>query len=358
MSYKVAIKSKKVVFETADGESILDGAMRDGIDFPHGCRNGQCGACKVKVTKGDWRYLDGYSPDILSRSEIDQDFVVSCKAAPTQDLMIELNNLSVKSYQRRLLLTTVESVEPLTPDVACLALRLPKGEIFPYHPGQYVDFLLEDDQRRSFSLATRPTENSVLEFHIRRVNGGLFSERLFTNLEPGDQIRIEGPLGSFRFDEHSSRPVIFIAGGTGFAPIKSILENTLHQKKGNPACWLYRGVRNAESLYLDGLAREWSEQYKYFHYEPVASKPDKEWRGRRGPVHAAVVRDHPDLSGFDIYMAGPPAMIDAARDVLSAYGLPDDRLFCDAFHSNVYPQQKTKGFLRTCFPFFSKAGAN
>ncbi len=346
MSYRVAINSEKVTFEVLESESILDGALRNGIGLQHGCRNGQCGTCKAKVNNGNWRYLDGYTPDILTRSEVDQGMAVSCKATPQENLNIELNYPLDEHFDSRELATTIERIDQLAPDVVRLVLCLPEGETLAYHPGQYINFLLEDGQRRAFSLAAQPDADCKLEFHIRRVDGGLFTERLFSSLKPGDEICIEGPLGSFRFEGRSNRPVIFIAGGTGFAPIKSILEGIL-DKEEDRSIWLYWGVRDSESLYFDDLPRRWAERHEQFHYVPVVSEPDTGWLGRCGLLHAAVVKDHPDLSEFDIYMAGPPAMIDVAREVFLAYGHADERLFCDTFHSGFSPGKKRKSFFRS-----------
>ncbi len=344
MDHKVAIVSEKITFEVQEDESIVDGALRKGIGLPYSCRNGQCGTCKAKVQKGTWKYLHDFSPDILTRFEIDQGMVVLCKAAPLEALQIEFDHPLEERIEPRVLKAKIEQIEPVASDVIHLTLRLPEGESLPFRPGHYVDFLLEENHRRSFSLASLPSQDSTLEFHIRKIPGGYFSERLFTDFQTGDEIRFEGPLGSFRLNDRTTRPMIFVAGGTGFAPIKPMLERILVNRKTEPV-WFYWGVRNPDSLYMDELVKQWENQYEGFHYIPVVSEPDKKWMGKTGPVHNVVVHNHSNLSGFDMYMAGPPAMINAARTVFLAHRLMEDRLFCDTFLPGYSLPEKTKNLL-------------
>ena len=310
---------------------MLDGALREGIGFPSGCRNGQCGTCKARLREGEYRYLDGYSPDVLSRTHKKTGWMVCCKATPVSDLCIELPFPLEEHFEPRILVGRVARIEALAPDVMRLIVRLPEGEAFPYHPGQHVAFHLEDGERRAFSLATPPSGSGKLEFHIRRIPGGRFSNRLLDELRPGEPIRFEGPLGSFRLDARSTRPILFVAGGTGMAPIKAMVERSLGNGLSNPI-WIYWGTRRPKLFYLPGIPKCWDqEEHERVHYVPVVLDSDESWPGRTGPVHIAVVEDHPNLSGFDVYMAGPPGMIKAAKEVFPAYGLPEDRLFSDPF---------------------------
>ncbi|MCG8427961.1 MAG: FAD-binding oxidoreductase [Chromatiales bacterium] len=330
MGYRVAIDPEDIAFEVLEGESIVDAALRGEVEFPHGCRNGQCGGCKAEVAEGEWRYLNDYIPDILSRWEIDQGMVVTCKATPVEDLLVKFQQRRMKHYEKSVQSAVVEVIERLAEDVIRLVLRLPDGVEFGYHPGQYVDFLLENGQRRAFSLANRYSPAGRLEFHIRRVPGGYFTDRQLSSIKLGDVLHLEGPLGAFLLDGQSRRPVIFVAGGTGFAPIKVMLESVL-ENAADRQFHLYWGARASAGLYQDTWAHELAAQYPQLNYVPVLSSSDSGWQGRTGPVHQAVVEDHPDLSGFDIYMAGPPAMIDAGREVFPAFGHPEDQCFSDAF---------------------------
>jgi CDP-4-dehydro-6-deoxyglucose reductase len=213
-----------------------------------------------------------------------------------------------------------------------LSLKLAEGQRLQFLAGQYIDILLSGNQRRSFSLATAPHVDELLQLHVRHVPGGLFSGQVFTTMKERDLLRFQGPLGTFFLREDLDRPVILVAGGTGFAPIKSILDHAFAQGTTRPL-HLYWGVRAQRDLYLHVLPQAWAREHAHFHYTPVLSEPLSEdnWSGRRGWVHEAVIADHPDLSRHEVYASGPPPMIEALKKAVKTHGLPSDRLYYDSF---------------------------
>lgn len=344
MNHQVKIEQEDICFEVGPEESVLEAARKQGINLPYGCGSGECGTCAVRVIRGTWEYLYGYTPGVLSPSEIEQGWALICKATPKSDLDLGLRHRLERRYECRTLSARIEKKEPVAADVWCLHLRLPKGESLPFHPGQYVHFILDGGEKRAFSMAAPSSESGLLEFHVRHFPGGYFSDTVLGSLNVGDEIRIEGPLGGFRLDEESTRPAIFVAGGTGFAPLRPMLEKRLEKMMEAPT-WLYWGTRGANCFYHSKLIEQWQRDCRHFRFVPVVSEAQATWAGRAGLVHKAVVEDHADLSGFDIYMAGPPPMIEAARKVFPAYGLNDERTFCEEFHpGSGTPANKKRGF--------------
>lgn len=213
-----------------------------------------------------------------------------------------------------------------------LWLRLPKAERLQFLPGQYIDVLLADGRSRSFSLANAPGDARFLELHIRHYRHGAFSDFVFSAMHEGTLLRIRGPLGGFVLDEASVRPIICIAGGTGFAPIKGLIEHVLAQGMDRPL-HLYWGACSQGDLYLDGLARGWAERHAHLRYTPVLSdpRPDEPWSGRTGLVHEAVLEDFEALGEYEVYASGPPPMVEAIRATLPQKGLDPGYLYSDFF---------------------------
>lgn len=333
MSHRVTIEPSGHQFEVEPGNTILRAALAAGIALPCGCRNGSCGACKGRVVSG--RVDRGpYAEGALTGAELAQGYALFCCTRPLSDLVIAsrevgtAGGMPVKTLPAR-----VQEMTLLAPDVMRIRLRLPASERFQFLAGQYVDILLKDGGRRSFSLAHAPHADECLELHVRRVPGGRFTTHVFETMRARDILRLEGPHGAFYLREDSAKPVILLAGGTGFAPIKSLVEHAFRQESDRPMT-LYWGARDRAGLYLDDLAAGWAGSHDGFGYVPVLSEPaaSDAWRGRTGLVHRAVMADFPDLSGHQVYACGAPAMIEAARnDLMGACNLKVEDFFADSF---------------------------
>lgn len=331
MTYQIQVEPSGSSYACGEDETLLDGALRSGLNMPHGCRDGACGVCKGKVLAGTVEHGRAQT-HALNDAEKAAGFALYCCAKPKSDLQIECRQISRAGYiAPRTLPARIEKLEKRADDVIELALRLPASENFQFMPGQYIDILLKDGKRRSYSLASVPAEGALLELHIRHVPGGLFTTQVFETMKVKDILRFEGPHGGFFLREDSTKPVILLASGTGFAPIKSIVESSLQKGSTRPMT-LYWGCRKAEDLYMSELAARWAAQYPHIRYVPMLSEAGADWQGRTGFVHQAVMADLPDLSGHEVYACGAPPMIDAAkRDFTAQCGLPEDAFFADAF---------------------------
>jgi len=332
MSHRIRIRPSGHEFEVEADESVLDAALRNGHVLPYGCRNGTCAACLGKVVSGEVDY-PGELPPAISEAEVAAGQALLCQAQPRSDCEIEVTEIDQpQDIVVRSLPVRVTGIEPVAHDVSLLRLKLPAAERLQFLAGQYIDILLRDGRRRSFSLANPPHDDEQLELHVRRVGGGRFSDRLLSDMREKALLRFEGPHGTFFLREDSDRPIILMAGGTGFAPIKSIVEHAIAAGIERPM-HLFWGVRAARDLYMDDLARGWAAEHDFIDYTPVLSEPAEEdaWTGETGFVHEAVVRACPDLSGHQVYMSGPPPMIEAGRQAFRAAGLPRDELFFDSF---------------------------
>jgi CDP-4-dehydro-6-deoxyglucose reductase len=331
MPAQITLRPSGHVFHVQDGETVLEAALREGFRLPYGCRNGTCGSCKGKVAAGTVDH--GKSQDnALNANERAAGMALFCQAQPRSDLIIECREIGVaKDIPVKTLPCRVQSLERVAPDVMRIRLRLPASERLQFLAGQYIDILLRNGTRRSLSLANPPHDDGLLELHLRNY-GGPFSTHVFTQMKEKDILRFEGPLGTFYLREDSLKPAVLVAGGTGFAPIKAIIEHAIHQKLTRPLL-LYRGARHAADLYLNELPEAWQREHG-ITYVPVLSDATAEetWTGRRGLVHEAVIADLPDLSGHEVYACGAPAMIDAARrDFTTGCGLPEAAFYADAF---------------------------
>lgn len=331
MSYQVTLKDSGHHFQVEPDACVLDAARAQDIALAYGCQNGHCGACRAKIVSGHVSYAA--RPEALSEAELRLGYTLLCQARAQSDLVLEVEELPPSPGLRvRNLPARVARRERLSHDVMALFLQLPKGTDFEFLAGQYVDILLHDGRRRSFSLANTPGgAESLLELHLRHVPHGQFTDYVFNQMPERALLRIEGPLGSFYLRE-SQRPALLIGGGTGFAPLKSMLEQAFARRLSRPL-HLYCGVRARCDLYMDGLAREWRRAHPGFRYTPVLSESTAEdgWDGRRGLVHDAVTTDYPDLRDYEIYMSGPPAMIQAGKTSFMAHGLALERLHYDSF---------------------------
>jgi CDP-4-dehydro-6-deoxyglucose reductase len=279
---------------------------------------------------------------VLSPEEREAGYTLLCQARATSDLVVESREIRLASdIQVRKLPSRVTSISRPAADVAVLQLQLPATETFKFYAGQYVELILKDGKRRSYSMGNPPHSAAALELHIRHLPGGLFTDHVFgvgaTQMKEREILRIEGPLGSFFLREDSPLPIVMVASGTGFAPIKAIIEHMVHQNIKRPVT-LYWGGRRPCDLYMHALAQSWAATIPNFTYVPVVSDalPDDSWTGRTGFVHKAVMEDFPDLSGYQVYACGAPIVVDSARrEFVAQCHLPDEAFFADSFTSEA-----------------------
>lgn len=328
--FHVTLQSSGKRFAVEAGESVLDAARRVGLALPYSCLSGVCGSCKATLISGQCHYPRN-PPSGLNAAELARDQVLLCQAMPLSDLIVGAREVaSVADMPRRTLALKLVEKSLLAPDVVRLMLRPSHGDALKRLPGQYLDVLLADGKRRAFSIANAPHTGTGIELHVRHVAGGGFTRHVFEDLQPGAVLRVEGPLGTFVPREHSERPLLFVAGGTGFAPIKALIEHFLHlgTRRGITLFW---GARTPDELYLRKLPEIWTTVAPSLRFVPVVSMATPRHDERIGLVHEAVLEDHPDLSASDVYMSGPPALIDAGRRSFVQAGLPEDRLYYDSF---------------------------
>jgi CDP-4-dehydro-6-deoxyglucose reductase len=332
MPYTVTIHSSGHRFTVEDTESVLDAALRQGIILPYGCRNGACGSCMGTLAAGTVNYPDG-TPPALNDSDIAAQKALFCQARPTSDLEITVREVdAARDIEIKTLPCRVERLEHLAHDVIRIYLKLPATERMQFLAGQYIDVLIKDHEPRAFSIANAPHDDEFIELHIRYVDGGLFTDQVFHSMKEKAIWRIRGPLGTFFLREESGRPAILIGGGTGFAPIKGILEHAFETGIDKPM-HLFWGVRAMRDLYLDALPQQWLRDHPNFSYTPVLSEPmaEDDWSGATGFVTDAAVQQYPDMSGYDVYMSGPPPMVQAGHALFMQHGLDESRFFSDAF---------------------------
>lgn len=345
MVHKVTLRPSGREFMVEGDETILAAALRAGIGLPYGCKSGTCGTCKSTVLEGQWEQ-GPHAASALNADEQAGGRVLVCCSRPHTDLVVEARELTgFGDIPIRKMPCRVAKIERPTDDVAIMYLQLPANERLQFRAGQYLEFILKDGARRSYSMATAPHADEQIALHIRHTPGGAFTDALFGLKKPEikerDILRFEGPLGTFFLREESRKPIVLLASGTGFAPIKAIAEHIFHKRvnvdePNKPArkVVLYWGCRSRKDLYLDELPRRWAAEQPNFSYVPVLSEPRPEdgWTGRTGFVHLAVMADLTDLSGYQVYACGVPVMVDSARaDFTAKCGLPADEFFADAF---------------------------
>ncbi|CAG2153711.1 CDP-6-deoxy-L-threo-D-glycero-4-hexulose-3-dehydrase reductase [Cupriavidus yeoncheonensis] len=316
-----------------EGDTILAAALSHNFPLPHGCRTGTCGTCKARVLEGEVDHGDS-DGCVLSAAERAQGYALLCQAKPRSALAIASSvvreNMDIPIVR---LPCRVQQLERLAHDVMRIRLRLPARQRLKFLPGQYINIVMPGGIRRSLSMANSPQDEELVELHLRNY-GGPFSTHVFNVLKENDLLRIEGPVGAFFVREQSAKPIIFVASGTGFAPIKAMIEHEASKGSGRPMN-LYWGGRRPADLYLDALAKTWQEKYGV-RYVPVVSEARAEdaWQGRTGFVHRAVMEDHPDLSGHQVYACGAPIVVQSARDdFINVCRLPETEFFADIFVS-------------------------
>jgi CDP-4-dehydro-6-deoxyglucose reductase len=339
MGFTVTNRTTGRSFAVEEGETVLEAALRQGIGLPYGCKNGACGTCKARVVDGTVKHTQ-HSSSALPPAEQAKGLALLCSALPQTDLSIEAREITgFGDIPIRKMPARIAKIERVAPDVAIVSVQLPVNFRLQFRAGQYMDVILKDGARRQYSIATAPHADELLQLHIRHTPGGVFTDRLFGVVEPAikerEIVRIEAPLGTFFLREDSERPIVLLAGGTGFAPIKAIAEHIFHKgiNATRPVA-LYWGARAKRDLYMADLPLRWEALQPNFRYVPVLSEPAPEdlWPGRVDFVHRAVMQDMPDLSAAQVYACGAPVMVDAARrDFTGDCGLPDDQFFADAF---------------------------
>ena len=336
MNFTVTVQPSGRQFEVARDEVMLPAAIRQGIGLPYGCKDGACGSCKSRLLEG--RVIHGaHQLKALSAAEEEAGLILSCCATPQTDCVIESRQVTAADQFPVLKMPTrVMSIQRPAADVAVLKLQLPANQSFQYHAGQYVEFILRDGARRSYSMASAPElAQGVMELHIRHMPGGRFTDHVFGAMKEKEILRMEGPFGTFFLREDSARPVVMLASGTGFAPIKALIEHMEAKGLTRPTV-LYWGARRAADLYLRDWAEAAAARLPWLRFVPVLSEPEADWSGRTGFVHQAVMADLPDLSGHQVYACGAPVMVQSAqRDFVAACGLPEEEFFADAFTSEA-----------------------
>ena len=332
MSFKISVPASGHEFTAEENETILEAAIRQGVGLPYGCRNGACGKCSGDVLSGDTKY-DTDALRALAKKEHEAGKTLFCQACATSDLEIKVREIIKSSdIEIKTLPCRVEKMQLLTHDVMKLQLKLPETERLQFMAGQYLEFLLKDGKRRAFSIANAPHDDAYIELHIRHVPDGQFGDFVFDGLKEKALMRMEAPLGSYFLREESNRPIILMGGGTGFAPLKGMLEHAFHIKL-DQAIHLFCGARAKRDLYMDDMVQQWLTQYPNLKYTAVLSEPMDEdnWQGETGLVHESVVRHYPDLSGFDVYLSGPPPMVKAGMELFYKSGLPETQIYSDSF---------------------------
>tara|TARA_B100000686_G_scaffold281224_1_gene302811 strand:+ start:8672 stop:9712 length:1041 start_codon:yes stop_codon:yes gene_type:complete len=345
MSYQITINPGGHIFNVKTGETVLQAALREEFSLPYGCRNGACGSCKGKIIQGKVDF-GRFNEDTLTEKEKQAGMALFCCARPLSDLIIECREIGeMKGVRIRRFPCRVQKLEQVAPEVMLISLKLPENERLQFLAGQYIDILMKNGKRRSFSLANAPHDDELLQLHVRNYPGGVFAEHAFSTMKEKDILRFEGPFGTFLLHENSDKPIIFVASGTGFAPVKSILEHIFHitKTRGNDRHMvLYWGARTKADLYLANLAGSWQQKHDNFSFIPVLSEAlqTDDWYGRTGLVHEAVLEDFDSLSGYQVYACGSPIMVGAARkDFINLRNLPENEFISDAFIPS--PSDKT-----------------
>ncbi len=333
MAYQVTIQDSQRTFLAEPDETILAAALRQGVKLPYGCREGACGTCRGRVLIGQVEHCEAQLT-ALSEADRQAGWALFCCARACSNLSIECREAAAgNDTPIRTLPARIVRLTRAAPDVMLVDLKLPSGDRLEFRAGQYIDILLGEGRRRAFSLANSPQTDGCLQLHVRHVVGGRFTDRLFGQMKERDILRLRGPFGSFFLRDAPDKPAVLVAGGTGFAPIKAIVEQAIAEGNAR-ALHVYWGARRRVDLYLLELAERWARQHANVRFVPVLSDSPKGecWRGRTGLVHAAVMADWPQLGGCQVYVCGSPAMVAASRrDFLAHCGLPEEEFFADSF---------------------------
>ena len=343
MTFQITVQPSGRSFTANPDEAILPAAIRQGIGLPYGCKDGACGSCKCKKLEGTVTH-GPHQVKALSHEEEAAGFILTCCAVPQTDVLIESRQVTDESaFPIKKMPSRVITLEKMSHDVMVIKLQLPANDTFRYHAGQYVEFILRDGARRSYSMANAPHNGPAVELHIRHMPGGKFTDHVFSAMKEKEILRVEGPYGSFYLRDDSAKPMVLLASGTGFAPIKAVIEQMQHKGITRPAT-LYWGGRRPSDLYLDSWVQAQLAVMPNLTYVPVISNalPEDNWTGRTGFVHRAVLEDFPDLSGHQVYACGAPIVVDSARAEYSAQaGLPPEEFYADSFTTEADKHKET-----------------
>jgi CDP-4-dehydro-6-deoxyglucose reductase len=335
MRHTITLQPSGRTFVCDRGTEILRSGLDAGLFMPYSCRSGVCNTCRGRVLQGQVDWGDVH-PQYLSEEDRSKGFALLCQARPLSDLTVEVDEIDVDEViPSKFMPVRVLQLERAAPDVMIVTLGLPMNEPTVFRAGQYLEIISKHGLRRSYSVASAPSSGGVrqVELHIRNLPGGAFTDRLFDGIRLRDVLKVEFPLGSFCLRDKSDKPVIMLASGTGFAPVKSIVLDMLRRGSIRPVS-LYWGGRCRADLYMMALCEQWAREHPFFRFVPVLSEPTPgcAWRGRTGHVHRAVMDDHPDLSGHQVYACGAPVVVDSARrDYTTHCGLPAAEFFADSF---------------------------
>lgn len=339
--HTIRLQPVDIEFEVDEDETILDGAFRQGLMLMHGCKEGQCAACKSFVLDGEVD-MDKYSTFALPDFEEEEGWTLLCKAHAVSDVDIELVNYDEEVLRSgiptKTVVATVAELAPLTADIWHLALDLDPADGFEYKPGQYVDIRVPGtDEVRSFSMASVPSTPHRLEFMIRHYPGGRFAGTFGDGgLPVGTELEVKGPFGSFTLRDRPERRLLFIGGGAGMAPIVSLLRARREQGCTRRSVFYY-GARTTADLFATAELRSLQDELADFRFVPALSDadPGPDWAGETGFVTDVVTRLEPDLSDVDAYLCGPPPMVDAAMELLLARGVREDHIYFDKFTTSA-----------------------
>ena len=333
MTFQITVQPSGHQFSCETDETVLSAAIRAGVGLPYSCKSGACSSCKGKIVSGNVQHKP-YQTRSLTEEEAAAGYSLLCCAVPQGDLVVQAREVAGSSdYPIKKMPSRVTTIEKVAPDVVVLTLQLPASERLNYRAGQYIEIMLRDNKRRSYSMASAPVEGGPVSLHIRHMPGGLFTDQVFGTMKERDILRFEGPMGTFFLREDSDKPVVLLASGTGFAPLKAIVEHMINEQSPRPIT-LYWGGRRPHDLYMDALCRQWAADLPQFTYVPVVSEalPEDAWSGRTGFVHQAVIADLPDMSAYQVYACGAPIVVESAnRDFVQLCRLPADEFYADAF---------------------------
>ncbi len=335
MSFRITIQPSGSQFTCAADQTVLEAGLAAGLFLPYSCRSGVCSTCRGQVVEGRVDF-GSVHPAHLSEADRGLGHAMLCQARPQSDLVVKVRELDASEAIRpKTMPVRVLGLDRVAPDVVVVKLGMPANEPVVFRPGQYLEVQGPGALRRNYSMANLCSAEGVrqIELHLRHLPGGLFTDHVFSKTKLRDMWRVNVPLGNFSLQERSEKPMVMVASGTGFAPIKSLIEHTLHKGLTRPIT-LYWGGRRKADLYMLELAQRWATDQAHITFVPVLSEPgnDCQWAGRTGFVHQAVLDDHPDLSGHQVYACGAPIVVDSARrDFTALRGLPADEFFADAF---------------------------